>query len=272
MKVAVSNLAWHPEEDESIVSVLGRAGAEAVELAPGKVWPDPVSVPAAEARQARSWWEDRGLPVVALQALLFGRPDLQLFGPGAVRRELGDRLRRLCELAAHLGASVLVFGSPRNRARGETAAEEAFDIAVRFFADVGLAARSCGVVVCIEPNPPVYGCNFVTDVDEAIALVDAVGSPGFGLHFDTACVTLAGQDVGPAVVDAGSRIRHVHVSEPDLGPVGSPTGKVDHEAVARSLRAVGYEGFASIEMLPASATDNGPAVAAALDTVRSVYG
>ena len=74
--------------------------------------------PRSDIAEYRRSWEDRGLQIVSLQSLLFGRSDLQLFGDDGVRAALADYLRRVIDFGAPLGAHALVFGSPKNRLRG----------------------------------------------------------------------------------------------------------------------------------------------------------
>jgi sugar phosphate isomerase/epimerase len=183
--------------------------------------------------------------VVALQALLFGKPGLTLFGSAAARQATLEYLRGLIGQAARLGARALVFGSPGNRKRGGLGREAAKEVAVPFFRALGEAAQAHGVCFCIEPNPKDYGCDFVTTVAEAIDLVDAVGSEGFGVHLDTGGMTLAGETKAE-VTAAVSRCRHFHVSTPYLA--GVPGGGVDHAGFADALREGGYRGWVSIEM------------------------
>ena len=167
-----------------------------------KVWPEPLAASPEEAARYRGWWEARGIRIVALQALLYGKPGLTVFGTPAARRTTLHYLKGLIAQATRLGAEVLVFGSPGNRQRGSLPPDEARAIAVEFFRELGDNAQEHGVTFCIEPNPVEYGCDFVTTVREGIDLVDAVGRPGFGLHLDTAGMTLAG-DTAASVAAAG---------------------------------------------------------------------
>ncbi len=273
MRVAFSSIAWDPADDEAVARVLKEAGVEAVELAPTKLWPDLTAVPASEASTVRSAWEARGLPVVALQSLLYGRPDLRLFADSSQRADLGVHLERVFELAARLGASVLVFGSPRNRRRGQLSGEEATAIAAEFFATMAQRAHARGLALCLEPNPQRYGCDFVTSARAGLELVTAVGHPGFRLHLDAACMTLAGDQVGEAIRSAAAAgvLCHFHVSEPDLQPVGGPRSDVDHEACAMELRASGYQGFVSVEMRPPDAGEHKAIAAAAAFAVGTYH-
>ncbi|HEY2805905.1 MAG TPA: sugar phosphate isomerase/epimerase family protein, partial [Gemmatimonadales bacterium] len=246
MKLAISNIAWSREQDDVVATLLREAGVEGIEIAPTAIWPDPVHVAPDEARRLRDWWGERGLKIVALQALLFGRPDLRLFGSDAQRRELLDHLTAIFDLAARLGAGPLVFGSPRNRLAGSLPADQAFAIAAGFFREAGTRAAARQVTLCIEPNPADYGCDFVTTVPQAMALVREAGSPGFALHVDGGELALNHEPLPGTITAAKPVMRHFHASEPFLTPLGS--GASDHAAYASALRTAGYEGWVSLEM------------------------
>jgi sugar phosphate isomerase/epimerase len=258
VKLAMSAIAWDPPDDDEAGRILRERGFTGVELAPTKIFARPESATDAEIAACRGAWDRRELRVVALQALLFGRPDLTVFG--AARDATLHYLSGVIRLAARLGASVLVFGSPRNRARGSLTLAKAWPLAVDFFRSLGDVAGKAGTCLCIEPNPPRYGADFVTTSVEALQLVGEVGSAGFGLHLDAACARLAGEDF-PARIRASARwLRHVHLSEPDLAPLHDG-GTVDLPAIASALRDISYSGYVSIEMKPAG-----------LDAVRAAAG
>jgi D-psicose/D-tagatose/L-ribulose 3-epimerase len=246
VKLAVSNLGWSPERDGRVARLLRELDVDGVELAPTRVWPKPLEAAPGEVAACRRFWEGHGLTIRALQALLFGRPYLTVFGDEAARQQTLAYLCGLCSLAQELGARVLVFGSPRNRAVEGRSPAEVEAVAVDFFSRVAEAAERCGTIFCLEPNPPVHGCDYLTRADEAAALVRRVGRPGLGLHLDTACMALAGdaaEEVLPRTVDC---LRHFHVSEPGLAPVGR--GDLDHGPAAAALGRIGYAGWISIEM------------------------
>jgi len=245
MSLAVSSLAWPREDDECAAMLLVESGATGVELAPTKVWPEPLAVSPARVRAYGAFWRAHGLEVVALQALLYGHPELVLFGGSRSRRALLARLEGMAGLAELLGASVLVFGSPGNRRRGDLPAAVALEVAAAFFREAGALCADRGIVLCIEPNPPEYGCDFVTTGHEGAALVRLVDSSGVRLQLDTAAMTLAGDQ--PADLRASTPLlRHFHVSEPGLAAIGS--GGVDHAAFGRALTGAGYSGWRSLEM------------------------
>jgi len=256
VRIAVSNLAWNRYEDAELVAELAALGVDALEVAPTKLWDEPLAVPA----ETLAAYREQAPPIAALQALLFGHPELQLFDES--RAATLAHLRGMCDLAVALGASVLVFGSPRNRRRDGRPVE----LAISFFRELGAYAGDRGVCVCVEPLPPELGTDFVTSAAEAAELVDAVASPGFGLHLDSSSLQLTGEDPLEAIRPG---LRHFHASEVGFGVLGT-TG-VDHERCADALRRAGYGGVVSIEMLAVEGS-NRERVLASVDVARRVYG
>jgi sugar phosphate isomerase/epimerase len=269
MKLAASNIAWEPAEDDAVAAVLRERGFTGVEIAPSKRWQSPLEATAQEMVAYRDEWKRRGLDIVAMQALLFGRPDLQLFGGGAAsRRALGDYLAGLIEMAHTLGATALVFGSPKNRKRGEMPLDEATAIAVEFFREVGAIAASRGCVICIEPNPTSYDCDFVNTTAEAVALCERIASPGVRVNGDAGAMATNRENAGVTVSKFDTWFGHFHASEPALAEVGDGAVQV---AAANALRARGWPGWVSIEMR-AAASGRIEALTRAADHVRRVYG
>ena len=214
-------------------------------------------------------WKARGIEISSMQALLFGRPDLVIFGSAQARSATLDYLKDIIRLGGLLGAQALVFGSPKNRLVGEMPRTEANEIACEFFHEIGVAAAEHGTAFCIEPNPEDYGCDFVTNSTQGRELVAAVNHPGFCLHLDAAGMTMSQEAVETELANSIPGICHFHISEPGLKPVG--TGAVDHAVFARSLRQLGYDRWYSIEMAAQDGEDNVAVLDKSLAVVRQHY-
>lgn len=245
---AISNIAWDPAEDEAVAALMQRYGVRGLEIAPAKVHNPPVEASTDEIRDYRRRWEDRGISLCAMQALLFGAPYTAIFEGEELRNTMLDYLAQVFAMAGQLGATSLVFGSPKNRKRGNMEYDAAFAGAVTFFREAGRRAADHGVVLCIEPNPAYYECDFVQTSAEGMALVEAVDHPGFGLHLDAAGMALSKENIAESLERCAGKFRHFHVSEKDLAGIGA--GSVDHAAVGAALKKSGYDGWISMEMRP----------------------
>lgn len=266
MKLAISNIAWTEAAEAEILSLLGKKGVSAIELAPSRVWKN-WEFTAEAGDRYRKALQSQGLTCSSLQALLFQQPDLKVFGTPEQRAALMQHLQRVADLAVVLGAKPMVLGAPKNRDRGDLDEKTAFAQAVELFAELGDYCARLEVCLCLEPNPIAYGCNFITDSNRGAHLVRTVNSPGFRLHLDAAGMHLAGEEVVSAIAHAADVLEHFHISEPNLGDFTAPT--VDHAAIAQALQTIGWDKWITIEM---RATDQPvESVKQAIDTVRAIY-
>lgn len=269
MKWAISNLAWEPWENEAIAEDMRAYGVSGLEVVPGRLAAAPLHLSIDEIQAWRAFWQERGIELVAMQSLLYGQPQLTLFTDEAVRAETIRYLAQLFVLAQQLGIPSLVFGSPQNRRRGPLSLAQAREVAVPFFRTLGDLAECSGVCLCIEANPPQYGCDFITTSEEALRLVKDVDSPGFGLHLDSAAMSLAGEDLPRQAKRLAPWIRHLHLSALDLAPVGP--GGIDYPAFIKSLQAAGYPHWISVEMKPSPPPqENRSTVRSVLSFIRAL--
>ncbi len=268
MTLAISNIAWPVEADRAVAEMLVESGVTGIEIAPTKVWSKPLEVSDAALRDYRRFWERRGLPIVAAQALLFGQPELTLFKNAETRERTFTYLCGIIRVCGQLGAKSLVFGSPKNRQRGDRTLEEVWYEAITFFTRLAEEARESGTCIVLEANPPAYGADFIITAGEAIELVQVVNHPGFRLHLDSACMTLAGDDPAAVMHTASPLLAHYHASEVNLAPLG--TGSVEHTRFARSLVETRYQGWVSTEMRQPEPFDL-EALRSAVRVVKAAY-
>jgi D-psicose/D-tagatose/L-ribulose 3-epimerase len=246
MKLAVSNIAWNQEEDAQITDLLRQLGVNGIEIAPTRIWPSWNGASAGTAASVAEEFKSAGFSIPALQAILFDKPDLRVFGSQESQSALLEHLALVADLAEALGAKTLVFGSPKNRDRGNLSQQQAFESAAQFFVQAGEICHQRGVQLGLEPNPTVYQCNFMTRWQEILEMVEEVAHPGIGVHLDTACISLEGDDVVAAINACEGKICHFHVTEKNLGDFANP--EIDHGLIGKALKDSGYDRWISIEM------------------------
>jgi len=245
LNLGVSNLAWAPEQTAEALELLARLGVAGVEAAPTRIAPwDQLDAAAVAAYRRRV--EGAGLRVCSLQAVLFGRPDVQLLADGAAFLALAEHMRRVADVAQGLGAGVAVLGAPRNRTRGAQPMAEAEALAAERLRALGDIAGPAGLTIGLEPVPAQYGADFMLRAADVRRVVGLCRHPAVRTHLDCACVMLAGDDIEAEVAATGAGLAHYHVAEPGLGAFDVPV--CAHGAAAAALAAVGYSGWAVIEM------------------------
>lgn len=254
MRLAISNIAWDIADDEAVAMLLRRFGVDAIDVAPGKYFPEPAKATDEDITGVRNWWFERGIEITGMQALLFGTTGLNVFGPPDAQDAMLQHLAAVCRIGGGLGAKRLVFGSPKNRDRTGLNDQEAMDMAVPFFRRLGDVAECCGVMICLEPNPPCYGANFMTTSAETARVVTQIAHPAVRMQLDTGAITINGEDVDSIIGKYASLFGHIHISEPELVCLGD--GGTDHSAVEFALRNWLPNSVISIEMLPAKVGPN----------------
>lgn len=271
MKKTISNIAWEKNEDAAVVPLFAQYGFTGVDIAPSKIWADPLAATDADIAAVRAWWQERGIAIAGAQSIHFGHPEFQMFQTEEQREQMLQFTARMIELCGKLGVSAIVFGSPKNRLRGALSMEEALDSAELFFRRLGEVAAQNNTHVCIEPNATDYGCDFINTAAEGYALVKRVNHPGFRLHLDSGNMTMMKENCVNSIRRCFDVMQHFHLSEPQLGQVGIEPSPVDHAGIAGVLKELHYDKWVSVEMRGGVQENNVRAVEQAMQFVSSVY-
>lgn len=272
INAAISCIAWPNEQHEQVSALLQKFKILALEAAPG-LFSCPLDAVTSEQIYAeKQFWAEKNIAIQAMQALLYGRPELNLFGTAHEREILASYLQKVFKVAQGLGAKSLVFGSPKNRQRGKLALPEALTIAVEFFSKIAPYAHEQGCTLCIEANAKDYQCDFITNHTEAIELVQAVNKQGFGLQIDAGVMQMNNEKpemLAKQLDAAGIMPQHVHISMPFLEPVTMDAYPLFSE-LKRQLDKREYKGFYSIEMKCVAKEHTEKALTNALNTIMNM--
>jgi sugar phosphate isomerase/epimerase len=271
MRIALCNEVLDPTPFAAQCTYAAELGYDGVELAPFTVSDEPHRMPDWHRGELRRAATDAGIVITSLHWLLVTPKGLSITSPDdAVRARTVEVMRGLVGLAADLGASVLVHGSPAQRqiAEGETR-ERALARATESFAKAAEAAQAAGVTYCIEPLGR-SETPLINTVAEAAQIVDAIASPALRTMIDASA---AGQteDVPVAeLVDRWlptGRIAHVQVN--DRNRRGPGEGGDRFAPVFAALARNGYRGVVAVE--PFKYLPDGRACAArAIGYVRGI--
>lgn len=251
MKLSICNELFEGWSLEKVFSYVSRLGYHGVEIAPFTLTEDVRSLGPGERKRLRELAESHGLEIVGLHWLLVKPEGLHILGPSreTINATL-EYMRALIDFSADLGGKVLVFGSPRQRnVPPGMSREEAWRRALDFFGDVAEYAEERGQTVAIEPLAR-HLTNFINTVDEAVKLVEDVGSPGLQLILDVYSMKDEGRPYGEIIRRGGRYLVHFHAN--DTNKLGPGFGDADYVEILNALREVGYEGFLSVEVFDTS--------------------
>ena len=271
MKLAVSNIALSPGIPVAQMRALPAMGLTGLEVALSRIWDDTWhGLQASAVESYRREVEAAGLQVVGLHSLFWQLPELGLFRDAPARSRTMDFLTHLSAVCRDLGGKTLIYGSAPARRRGDMPVKDAMAETVAFFRELCLRIESHGTCYCFEPLEPTVS-DFVNSVHESLAIVDAVGSPALKVQLDAKAL-VANNELVPATFESVQQhLVHMHVNQPDLG-VLDIAGPINHVAIGQGLKAVGYDGWCSIEQRMINVDDPLADVAKSASVLAGCYG
>ncbi len=175
-------------------------------------------------------------------------PDRDLRGTPEQQRASLDYQMRMMDQMAVLGATVLAGPGYSSVGRAEATApkdyRQQWKTVVKHLQTMGKYAEQRGLTMALEPLNR-FETDFVNTVDQALALVEDVGSPAVGIHLDTFHMNIEEKFLGKAIRKAGRRLKHFHACGSDRGTPGGD--HTDWAGISAALKAVRYSGDVVIE-------------------------
>ena len=241
MKLSISNIAWISDYDDQMYKYLCEMNFTGLEIAPTRIFSEN---PYDKLEEAKTFSKDLkqkyNLEISSMQSIWYGKSE-RIFGTVEERDKLVSYTKKAIDFASTMGCRNMVLGSPKNRIIDDN---RKYHIAVDFFRELGQYAAQKSTVLSIEPNPTLYGTNFINFTQQAFEIVNEVNSSGFKVNVDFG--TIIQNDEGISMLeDNFEKINHIHISEPNLMPIIKREG---HKKLANMLKENGYNKFLSIEM------------------------
>ena len=157
-------------------------------------------------------------------------------------------MHQLLKIAGALGTRVIAGPLYSATGRAEAVAKRDYDrqwkTVVGHLKTICSEADDRGKTICVEPLNR-FETDFINTVDQALELIDDVGSPALKLLLDTFHMNIEEKDIGAAIRRAGDCVGHIHASATDRGTPGND--HLDWVGLARALRGVRYDGAVVIE-------------------------
>jgi sugar phosphate isomerase/epimerase len=109
-------------------------------------------------------------------------------------------------------------------------------------------AQPRNVPIAIEPINRFEGyAGFLNSIVEARSIADEVGM-GLGVLLDFFHVNIEDGPVAETIRIAGDKLKHIHLADSNRQTPG--TGHIDWVETVRTLNAIGFEGYLSVDSVP----------------------
>lgn len=255
MQLSISNLASTPESIARYTNL--------IEIAPTKIaeWS---GLTYQRCIEYKKYLDNFRLKVTALQSILYGISD-QFYLP---KHYLATHLTHVADIASWLGATHIILGSPKNRKKVMGGSKLQVAKALYNWLEY---LEQYKIMVALEANPPQYGGEYWTTLEECHQFVQLIGHPLFKLHVDTGCMILGGEspDFLKLNPSAFTDLSYIHISDPHLAPSSFFLSNIhQHIHISEALQNIQFRGIYSLEALNLTDIE----LADAVQFIRKVYG
>lgn len=107
------------------------------------------------------------------------------------------------------------------------------------FSEVADYAQKSNITIAPEPINR-YESYIFTAAEEVLDMIDSIGKPNIGLHLDTFHMNIEERNFYEPIIQAGSRLKHVHITESNRGMTGE--GNVHWDDFFKALAEINYQG------------------------------
>ena len=176
--------------------------------------------------------------------------------------------KRMLDLAACFQARV-GLGMSRGAGIPGASRQEMDILADDVFRELTEHATKVGAVIMLEPADPGVTA-YINTMDEAVAWVDRINNPHFGVMLDPYQLADAEPSIEHGIRAARGLANHIHLYDPSRWPPGVRDGtqRLDWKNIGRVLQEEKFSGTGSVVLAPEG--DPEPAARAAVRFLRSL--
>ena len=215
MKLSLSNIAWNPSDDHEVLSILSNNNISYIDIAPSLFQDIEENYILSEFLDLKDFWNSQSIEFNSMQSLLFGLGDFSIFDK-TNHKILIARLKKTFEIAEVLNIKNLIFGSPKNRNFIHNEKEQNLKIAKEFFCNVSNVLNNFNCVLSIEPNPKIYGSDFIVNTIECIDFIKDMNRKNLKVHIDIGSSKINNENLENIFKKNADLINSIHISEPNL--------------------------------------------------------
>jgi len=175
-------------------------------------------------------------------------PGRDLRGTARQQQTAMAYLNGLLEITAMMGVRSMVGPlysvTGRAEAVGRSEYRQQWRAVCRHLKELCRRAEELRIQICIEPLNR-FETDFINTCQQALTLIEDVGSPALKVHLDTFHMNIEEKDPAAAIRLAGPHLGQVHACGSDRGTPGKD--RTDWRAIATALKEIDYRGEVVIE-------------------------
>lgn len=242
IKISYNTLVYADEDISKGIERLARFGYDGVDF---------VGEPSNyDAGEIRSLLEKYNMEASSICAVFNEERNFVSSSP-RIRKQAIDYVRECVDFAAAVGAKAIsVQATACMKTNAEAGEEEEWNWGVTGLREAGTYAAEKGIRLTLEAWNR-YETYLINRLDQALRMVNDIDLPNVGVMADTYHMNIEESDMGAAIRNVGEKLFYVHIADSNRAAPGR--GHIDFKEVARALRDIRYDGWVSMELLPAAA-------------------
>ncbi len=252
MRYAISNWIYGDEPLREQFARLARFGYEGIELV-GE--PERYSV-----KELKHLCKEFGILVSSVLGWsIYGIPGRDAASPDEDERRAALQYCQKCvDLAGELEAPIMVIipapagrtapaGAPASQDEWLAGYQLEWDLVVESLGRLASYATQQGVVLGLEPINR-YETFLVNNNDQALRMIEEVGSDQLKIHLDTFHMNIDENDLPGAVRFAAGLLVNIHISDSNREAPGR--GHIDFPSLISAIKEISYAGYLTLEPVP----------------------
>lgn len=169
----------------------------------------------------------------------------------AIRANAIAYVKSCVDFAAVIGAKAIsVQATACMKINAEASEEEEWSWAVKGIKEAGLYAKEKGIRLTLEAWNR-YETYLINRLEQALRMVNDINLPNVGVMGDTYHMNIEEINMADAIRKVGNKLYYLHIADSNRAAPGR--GHINFDEIAKALRDIGYNGWISMELLPAAA-------------------
>ena len=242
IKISYNTLVYVDEDVEKSIARLAKFGYDGVDF---------VGEPSRyDVEEVNKLLKQYGIRASSICAVFNTERDFVSSNP-EIRKNAIEYVKSCADFASAIGAhSISVQATTCMKINAEAPADQEWAWGVAGLREAGQYALEKGIRLTLEAWNR-YETYLINRCSQALSMVNDINLPNVGVMGDTYHMNIEETNLGDALREVGDKLYYLHIADSNRAAPGR--GHIDFKEVAQALRDIHYDGWVSMELLPAAA-------------------